>query len=122
MLWLPRLEGALRHHLVPEQAGYAPKSGAIEALWTLTTLIDTHVSSGPGEHAYTCMADTSQAFDGVWRDGMYSLLYSYGVRGRLLRMIRLWHEGATVPRPRDCGTLRCRAGSSTPKECGKGVS
>ena len=73
-----------------------PKSGAIEALWTLTALIDTHVASAPQSHAYACFADTSTAFDSVWRDGMYFVLYSYGVRGKLLRMIKLWHDGATA--------------------------
>ena len=96
MLWLPRLEKLLRPHLAPEQAGYVPKSGALEALWTLTALIDTHVDSGPGSHAYACFADSATAFDLVWRDGLYFILYSYGVRGKLLRMIRLWHEGATA--------------------------
>ena len=96
MLLLPRLENLLRPHLAPEQAGYVPKSGALEALWTLTALIDTHVDSGPGSHVYACFADSQTAFDLVWRDGLYFILYSYGVRGKLLRMIRLWHEGATA--------------------------
>ena len=32
----------------------------------------------------------------MWRDGLYFILYSYGVKGKLLRMVRLWHEGATA--------------------------
>ena len=96
MLWLPRMEALLRKHLAPEQAGYMPGSGAVEALWTLTALIDTHVSSAPESHAYACFADTATAFDTVWRDGLYFILHAYGVRGKLLRMIALWHEGATA--------------------------
>ena len=96
MLLLPRLQSILRPHLAPEQAGYVPKSGALEALWTLTALVGTHVDSSPGSHVYACFADSATAFDLVWRDGLYFILYSYGVRGKLLRIIALGHAGATA--------------------------
>ena len=40
--------------------------------------------------------DTATAYDTVWRDGLYFTLYSYGVRGPMLRMIQQWHQGATM--------------------------
>ena len=40
--------------------------------------------------------DTTTAYDTVWRDGLYFTLYSYGIRGPLLRMIHKWHQGATM--------------------------
>ena len=70
--------------------------GAVEALWTLNTIIDAQCSTRGTKHAYACFADTATAFDTVWRDGLYFILYSYGVRGKMLRMIKLWHDGATA--------------------------
>ena len=102
MLWLPRLEKQLRPHLPTEQSGFMPKSGSVEALWTIRALVDTHVNaeSGntrtPANRAYACFADTATAFDTVWRDGLYFILYSYGVRGKMLRMIKAWHDSATA--------------------------
>ena len=97
MLWLPRLEKILRVHISPAQGGFSPKAGAVEALWTITTVIDAQCSERRGsKHAYACFADTATAFDTVWRDGLYFILYSYGVRGKMLRMIKMWHEGATA--------------------------
>jgi exonuclease III len=96
MLWLPRMEAILRPLLAPEQAGFVPKSGALEALWTLNTVIDTEVSRPGKHHVYACFADTATAFDTVWRDGLYFILYSYGIRGKLLRLIKAWHDGATA--------------------------
>ena len=96
MMWLPRMEDILRPHLADSQAGFLRNSSAAEALWTVHTIVDTHCSSARGNHAYACFADTSTAFDTVWRDGLYFTLYSYGVKGKLLRMIKAWHEGATA--------------------------
>ena len=59
MLRLPRLEPILRVHLASEQAGYVPNAGSVEALWTLTALVDSHVSSAPTAHAYACFCDTA---------------------------------------------------------------
>lgn len=96
MLWLPRLEKQLRPHLPSEQAGFMPKSGSVEALWTIRALVGTHVDAEQGNRAYSCFADTATAFDTVWRDGLYFILYSYGVRGKMLRMVKAWHDGATA--------------------------
>jgi hypothetical protein len=39
---------------------------------------------------------TKEAFDSVWRDGLYFILHAYGVRGKLLRLIVAWHDDATA--------------------------
>ena len=96
MLWLPRLEKQLRPHLPSEQAGFMPKSGSVEALWTIRALVDVQVNSEARNRAYACFADTATAFDTVWRDGLYFILYSYGVKGKMLRMVKAWHDGATA--------------------------
>ena len=84
----------------PEQGGFQKQSGCVESLWTLTALIDCSVAhlkkSGQRAIVYTVFCDTKEAFDSVWRDGLYFLLHAYGVRGKLLRFIAAWHTGATA--------------------------
>ena len=96
MMWLPRIAAALLPHLVSQQGSKGKGCGSMESLWTLTSLIDSACAQGQGNHVHAMFCDTSTAYDTVWRDGMYFTLYSYGVRGPLLRMIRQWHEGATM--------------------------
>ena len=95
MLWLPRLAKALLPHLAPQQGARGKGTGSLETLWTVTSLIDS-VCVEPTQKAYVLLCDTAQAYDTVWRDGMYFILYSYGIRGPLLRMIHAWHTSATM--------------------------
>ena len=96
MLWLPRLEAALKPHIAPQQGLQGRGSGSNESLWTVTALIDRACSQSPPQHVHALFCDTSLAFDGVWRDGLYFILYSYGVRGKMLRMVKSWHDSATM--------------------------
>ena len=95
MLWLPRLATALLPHIAPQQGAKGKGTGSLETLWTVTTLIDS-VCAEPTHKAYVLLCDTALAYDTVWRDGKYLILYSYGVRGPLLRMIHAWHTSATM--------------------------
>ena len=96
MMWLPRIATALLPHLVSQQGSKGKGCGSMESLWTLTSLIDSACAQGQGNHVHAMFCDTSTAYDTVWRDGMYFTLYSYGIRGPLLRMIQQWHQGATM--------------------------
>ena len=100
-LLLPRLQTALAPHIAPEQGGFQKNSGCTESLWTLAALVDCSIShlrrSDPNKGSvYTIFCDTKEAFDSVWREGLYFILHAYGVRGKLLRMIVAWHTGATA--------------------------
>ena len=99
-LILPRIQNAIQPYIAPEQGGFQKQSGCVESLWTLTALIDCSVAhlkkSGQRGIVYTVFCDTKEAFDSVWRDGLYFLLHAYGVRGKLLRFIAAWHTGATA--------------------------
>ena len=96
MMWLPRIAAALLPHLVSQQGSKGKGCGSMESLWTLTSLIDSACAQGQGNYVHAMFCDTSTAYDTVWRDGMYFTLYSYGIRGPLLRMIQQWHQGATM--------------------------
>ena len=96
MLWLPRLASTLLPHLAPQQGSKGKGSSSLDSLWTLTALIDSACAKAPGTHVHAMFCDTATAYDTVWRDGLYFTLYSYGVRGPMLRMIQQWHQGATM--------------------------
>ena len=64
----------------------------MEALWAMTRIIEDNTARK--KHVYACACDTKMAYDGVWRDGLWFNLYTYGVRGKMLRMVIMWHEGA----------------------------
>ena len=55
-----------------------------------------HTDTPNKQFTYACFADTATAVDTVWRDGLRFVLYSYGVKGKILRMIKAWHDGATA--------------------------
>ena len=38
------------------------------------------------------LTDLEKCYDTVWREGLYFLLYSYGVQGNMLRNIKNWVE------------------------------
>ena len=99
-LILPRLQEAIQPYIAPEQGGFQKQSGCIESLWTLTALVDCSIAhlkrSGARGAVYTVFCDTKEAFDSVWREGLYFILHAYGVRGKLLRLIAAWHTGATA--------------------------
>jgi len=94
MMWYPRLISVLRPHIGEDQAGGLPGDSAVDALWTLQASTAKYASQKSGNHAHMLLCDVEKAFDGVWRDGLYFLLYSYGVRGKMLRMVMNWHSGA----------------------------
>ena len=96
MMWLPRIATTLLPHLVPQQGSKGKGCSAIDSLWTLTALIDSACDKAQGAHVHAMFCDTTTAYDTVWRDGLYFTLYSYGIRGPLLRMIHKWHQGATM--------------------------
>lgn len=43
-----------------------------------------------GGELYMCATDVHKAFDQVWREATMYLMYAYGVKGKLLRMVDAW--------------------------------
>ena len=62
-------------------------------------LIEDSCESPDGQvqkEVYALFADVSKAYDQVWRSGLYSLLYVYGVRGKMWQIIQQWLDNATA--------------------------
>ena len=85
-------------HLVTEQGCGQKGQGAPEHLWAFIDLMEEGMVGGevdgetPG--AYALFADVANAYDQVWRDGLYLTLYSMGIRGAMWHMIQEWLNNA----------------------------
>ena len=51
---------------------------------------------GHGSGMFAMFADAHKAYDQVWRDALYLILYTQGVRGKLLGSIQSWLNGAVA--------------------------
>jgi hypothetical protein len=64
-------------------------------------IIPLHQSSGQGiaslykssrKPLYLAFLDLSKAFDRVWRDGLFALLWENGIKGKCWRLLREMYE------------------------------
>ena len=56
-------------------------------IFTLRTLIDKYVHKHNSK-LYTCFIDFRKAYDSIWHEGLLYRLLSYGIRGKLLELIK----------------------------------
>ena len=103
MLMLERVKTILQGYLVPQQGCGRPGHGSMEqAMYfknlitqTLAGLRNQDTAATPvQEPMFVCFTDAMKAYDRVWRDGLYVAMFYYGVRGTLLKMIRMWLDRA----------------------------
>ena len=65
------------------QFAYQPKLSSLHASFTLQEAINYNLELGA--KVYTCLLDTSKAFDVVWINGLFYKLYTWGICGNM------WH-------------------------------
>ena len=82
-----RLQGwcVLNNIILPEQAGFLPNHSCQDQVFTLLYL----VRERQGKPLYCCFVDITKAYDSIWREGLWSCLWAEGVRGKMLRILRL---------------------------------
>ena len=51
-----------------------------------------------GGEVHVALTDLGKCYDNIWREGLYFILHSFGVRGDMLLNIKLWIE-STVASP-----------------------
>ena len=66
----------------------------MEHLWAFMAVVEEGMETAPKKEVFVLFADVSKAYDQVWRDGLYLLLYSYGIRGQMWTLIQKWLDGA----------------------------
>ena len=82
-----RLQGwcVLNNIILPEQSGFLPNRSCQDQVFTLLYL----VRERQGKPLYCCFVDITKAYDSIWREGLWSCLWAEGVRGKMLRILRL---------------------------------
>ena len=93
------IENSIMNHLevnkiLSQNQGAFRKGRRLEDnLFTLQGLC----SARKGKSKHTCLAflDMSKAFDRVWRDGIFYLLWKYGVKGKVWRLLKEIYKNVT---------------------------
>ena len=75
----------------PSQCAYQKHISALHASFILQETINYNVEKG--SKVYTCLLDTSKAFDVVWFNGLFYKLYKFGIRGNMWRLLRDAYNG-----------------------------
>ena len=98
MVLLPRLAAKVGPHLIVEQGCAKPGQGHLEHLWAFMSMAEDAMEQGEenGSGMFAMFADAHKAYDQVWRDALYLILYTQGVRGKLLGSIQSWLNGAVA--------------------------
>ena len=94
VVWLPRLMKVLAPELVQEQGCAKSGQGSLEHLWAFMATVEQGMEDSPTGEVFAMFADVSKAYDQVWRDGLYLMLYGHGVRGQLWTLIQKWLDGS----------------------------
>ena len=47
-------------------------------------------------HDIVALTDLEKCYDNIWREGLYFILHSFGVRGAMLLNIKLWVESTVA--------------------------
>jgi hypothetical protein len=74
------------------QKGALPNTGTNEALFSLLSVIDENQSVP----ATLALLDLSKAYDRVWRKGLWAKLWTFGIKGRLLRAVMSTYSHPTL--------------------------
>jgi hypothetical protein len=45
---------------------------------------------------HVALTDLEKCYDNIWREGLYFILHSFGVRGAMLLNIKLWVESTVA--------------------------
>ena len=76
--------------LCEEQCGFRRERSTLDNLFTLTEILKHRQKEG--KKTVIAYLDITKAYDSVWREGLWRKLYEYGVRGKMLRMIKNIYE------------------------------
>ena len=88
---LNRIGKIIDERLRDNQCGFRPGRGCSDQIFTLRQLIEKNREFG--RDIYISFIDFSQAYDSVWREGMWELLGKYGVDHKLIRILKNLYEG-----------------------------
>ena len=76
--------------ICPNQAGFRKGLSTVDNLFVLQSLIE--ISKSFKNKLFCAFIDFKQAFDNVWRGGLWTKLHSYNVNGKCLNLIKNMYE------------------------------
>ena len=77
----------LHNPIHKSQIGFQAGSRSSD-LFTLKTLIDTHVKAQPRGKVFACFVDFRKAFDCTWHQGLFFKLLESKIGGNMYRLIK----------------------------------
>lgn len=94
-----------KHNILEScQAGFRKNHATIDNLFVIKSLID--IAKTSRKKLFCCFIDFKQAFDTVWRNGLWEKMYGYHINGKCLSIIQsiyqnvkskvMTHNGATM--------------------------
>jgi hypothetical protein len=72
--------------LADEQGGFRATRGCPDQVFALTEVLRKRKAAGKA--TYCCFIDISKAYDGVFRDGLWDRLWTFGIRGKMWRVLQ----------------------------------
>jgi exonuclease III len=100
------------NRISPFQAGFRKGRGAMDHCVLLKTVVDAQLSQR--RKTYTAFIDFKQAYDRVWRDGLFHKLSQGGADGRFLATVKIMYVHAStsvkLPDNRLTPSFTCDAG------------
>lgn len=99
------VDWAEANSLIPEeQAGFRPKRGCQDHLFTLASITNLHVGTKKS-CMYVIFVDFKRAFDSVNHQLLWNKLFKLGVSGKIIRILKNFYDIARL-------TVRCGEGCS----------
>ena len=78
----------LHNPIHKSQIGFQAGSQTSDHLFTLKTLIDTHVKAKSRGKIFACFIDFRKAFDSIWHQGLFYKLIKSKIGGNVYRLIK----------------------------------
>lgn len=70
-----------------EQAGFRRGRTCLDQIFSLREVL----SARARRPTYACFVDIRKAYDTVWRDGLWTVFWQKGVRGRMWRVLQAYY-------------------------------
>ena len=83
---LERLKAILDPCMSEEQGGFRKDRNTVQQILTLRLINEKHLERE--KMVYHCFVDYTKAFDSVWHDGLWTVLESYQVPQRLMKLMK----------------------------------
>ena len=86
-----RIRNGIDNQFRQEQAGFRKCRGATEQIFTLRNIIEQCIEWNA--NLYVCFVDFEKAFDPVDRSVVWSIMRSYSIPEKIVKMVKVMYSG-----------------------------